>query len=84
MPLFTVIRLHDEHSPCAVWCHLNAPRAADLADHAVCLLFLGGLATSDFISCISPFSASIASAGRDHPCVDFNFIIISTPSGLPP
>ena len=23
-PLFSVIRLHDEYSPRAVWCHLNA------------------------------------------------------------
>ena len=28
LPLFTVIRLTFEHSPPAVWCHLNAPRAA--------------------------------------------------------
>ena len=33
--------LHDEHSPRAVWCLLNAPREEDLADLAVSLLFLG-------------------------------------------
>ena len=37
-----ILRIHyDEHSPRAVWCHLNAPRVADLADMQSACFFLG-------------------------------------------
>ena len=75
-------RLPDEHCPRATWCHLNAPRAAVLAGHAVCLFpwvrHLTLLLCVCDLSEGSPYPSFLPWLSEvDHPYVDFNFIIIT-------
>ena len=88
LPFFAVTRPYDEHSPSAVWCHLNAPQRQILTMAACfpCLASFQWPRQEGPRTLLPESSASIAvpratlepswlSEG-DHPCVDFNIIII--------